>query len=142
MASVKVIVQALPVGSLYYTEVDTNPATLLGYGTWVRVAQGQFVVGQKATDTDFDIAEETGGAKTHTHGDHPALTHAGGAVGAIAQTATAGVKIGTSGVTGAALTHTHPAPGFTQPSQHAVQGHDSPSHLPPWYVSYIWKRTA
>lgn len=132
--------QAFPIGSVFLSVVNTNPATLLGYGAWSQIAQGQFLVGQKATDSDFDIVEETGGAKTHTHTDHPALTHTGGAVGTIAQTATAGIKIGTAGITGAALTHIHPAPSFTQPSQHNTQGHDSPSHLPPYFVVYIWRR--
>lgn len=78
-----------------------------------------------------------GGALTHTHTSHPALSHADGAVGAITATATAAVKIGTAGATGAANSHTHPAPSFTQPSQHAAQGHDSPNHEPP-YRTVIW----
>lgn len=134
--------EAFPVGALFLSVVDTNPNTLLGYGTWSQIAQGQFLVGQKTTDADFDTVEETGGAKTHTHTDHPAVTHSGGAVGTIPTTGTAAVKIGTSASNAAALAHTHPAPSFTQPDQHAIQSHNSPSHLPPYFVVYIWKRTA
>jgi hypothetical protein len=80
----------------------------------------------------------TGGAATHSHSftqpsDHAALTHSGTAIGnhtigSIAATATAAVKIGTSGTTAAAQTHTHAAPNIdahsvTQPSQHAAQSH-------------------
>jgi len=133
--------EAFPIGSVFLAVVATNPSTLLGYGTWSQIAQGEFLVGQKATDTDFDVAEETGGAKTHTHADHPALTHSGGAVGAIGVTAVAGVK-GLSGSGAADEAHTHPAPSFTQPSQHAAQSHNSPSHLPPYCVVYAWKRVA
>jgi hypothetical protein len=79
----------------------------------------------------------TGGALTHTHAQHAAQTHAGGAVGTIAATATAAVKIGTAGTTAAANTHTHPAPSFTQPTSHPALSHDSPNHEPPW-KSMIW----
>lgn len=82
-------------------------------------------------------ANVTGGNLTHTHTDHSALTHTGGAVGAIVATATTAVKVGTSASNAAAQTHTHPAPSFTQPNQHAAQSHDSPNHEPP-YKTTIW----
>jgi hypothetical protein len=56
-----------PVGSVYINASDlTNPATLLGFGTWVSLGTGRTLVGYSPTDSDFDTLEETGGAKTHT----------------------------------------------------------------------------
>ena len=56
-----------PVGSIYINASDgTNPGTLLGFGTWVAFGAGRVPVGIDATQTEFDTAEETGGAKTHT----------------------------------------------------------------------------
>jgi len=62
-----------PVGSIYINSgVTTNPATLLGFGTWVAFGAGRVMVGLNGSDTLFDTLEETGGSKdavvvSHTH---------------------------------------------------------------------------
>ena len=56
--------EAIPVGGLFLSVVATNPATLLGYGTWSAIAAGRVLVGLNSGDTDFDTVRETGGAKT------------------------------------------------------------------------------
>lgn len=56
---------AYPVGSIYINAgVTTNPASLLGFGTWTEFGAGKVLVGLNGSDTDFDTLEETGGAKT------------------------------------------------------------------------------
>lgn len=62
----------LPVGSIHISVVSTNPATTLGYGTWVSFGAGRVLVGLNAADASFDTVEETGGSKdavlvSHTH---------------------------------------------------------------------------
>jgi len=62
-----------PVGSIYVNAgVSTNPATLLGFGTWTAFGAGRVMVGLNASDSLFDTLEETGGSKdatvvSHTH---------------------------------------------------------------------------
>jgi hypothetical protein len=62
-----------PVGSIYVNAaVSTNPATLLGFGTWEAFGTGRVMVGLNASDALFDTLEETGGSKdavlvSHTH---------------------------------------------------------------------------
>jgi hypothetical protein len=62
-----------PVGSIYINAgVTTNPATLLGFGTWVAFGAGRVAVGLNASDPLFDALEETGGSKdaivvSHSH---------------------------------------------------------------------------
>ena len=56
-----------PVGSIYMNASNsTNPATLLGFGTWAAFGAGRVITGFDASDSDFDSAEETGGSKTKT----------------------------------------------------------------------------
>src|SRR3990172_6559387 len=67
-------IAAWPIGSVFLSVVSTDPAVLLGGGVWTQIASGRMLVGQNGGDTDFDAAEEVGGAKTssallaHTHG--------------------------------------------------------------------------
>ena len=62
-----------PVGSIYINAgVTTNPATLLGFGTWVAFGAGRVMVGLDGGDPLFDALQETGGSKdasvvSHTH---------------------------------------------------------------------------
>ena len=117
------------VGDVVFRADSTNPATAYGYGTWVQIAVGQFIVGQNGADTDFDTALETGGAKTHTHGVGSF------AVGAVAASTDAdgAALVGAAAV--ATSIHTHPAPAFSGTSA-------AGSTLPPYCVLYVWRRSA
>jgi len=140
------VVNALvyPVGSIYFNmAVSTNPATLLGVGTWVAYATGQVLVGIEGSGT-FDALDESLGAEamTGTTGSHtlatseiPSHSHTGGGIGSasIALGATQGASgmyhlgAGSTGSTGGAGGHTHTTTG---------------SILQPSVTVYIWKRTA
>lgn len=62
-----------PVGSIYTNATNsTNPATLLGFGTWTAFGAGRVMVGFNSANALFDTAEETGGSAdaitvSHTH---------------------------------------------------------------------------
>ena len=67
-----------PVGSIYINATNANnPSSLLGFGTWVAFGAGRVPVGIDATQSEFDTAEEVGGAKTHTltTSELPSHTH-------------------------------------------------------------------
>ena len=118
-----------PVGSIYMNATSsTNPGTLIGFGTWVAFGAGRVPVGIDSTDTDFDTAEETGGAKTHTLtvDEIPAHTHSVPNSGSQNNSFDSGTTVGndvtgTSGSTGGGQAH---------------------NNLQPYIVVYMWKRTA
>jgi hypothetical protein len=125
-----------PVGSIYNNiAVSTNPATLLGFGTWVAIT-GRVVVGLDASDTAFDTVGETGGSKdavvvSHTHTDsghtHPIYFQAT-AGGADYGSSTAGSSAGYATETG-----------YANISTTGVSGTNA--NLQPYVVAYVWKRT-
>lgn len=121
-----------PVGYVLISTVDTNPATFLGYGTWSKYAEGNLLLTAGATYG----AGTTGGSATHGHSFQNPSNHT---IGAIAATATAATKIGTSGTTAAAQTHTHAAPSIDAHSGGAVV---DATQLPPYLAAYLWRRTA
>ena len=114
-----------PIGSLYISTLSTNPATILGIGTWGAFGVGRVLVGIDPTDTDFDTVEETGGAKTSTPDAHTGVAVNDHTKVANKQGAAAGDVVTTE-------THT-----VTQPNDHAAM-----SIIQPYIVVYIWKRTA
>ena len=123
-----------PVGSIYINAaVTTNPATLLGFGTWVAFGTGRMMVGYDASDTDFDALQETGGAKTHTltTSELPSHTHKNPAGISPAPNANDLDITGGNGATVASNVVTD-----------ATGGGSAHNNMPPYIVAYMWRRTA
>jgi len=156
-----------PVGWCLLSFVNINPATFLGYGTWVAAGAGRVLVGLDAGDADFNVVEKTGGEKSRGSlkhsgagvSDHPPLTHSGCTVTQHPATNTGPASAGATkrGSTASTLTlgvHTHQLPALShsvlQASQHPTQQHEAIqadehpaiSVLQPYLVAYIWKRVA
>jgi hypothetical protein len=157
---------AWPVGSVFLSVVATNPALLLGFGTWQAISAGRMLVGVNAGDTDFDTAEKTGGAKTATPAGAVAAPVFTGSTNQATSSVSAGTPAGTinAHTTAADSTTTGGTAKVTGPSSHtftgsALAGHShtitpagtnsapaftgsSMSILPPYLAVFLWKRTA
>jgi hypothetical protein len=161
--------QALyPVGSIYTNATNsTNPATLLGFGTWTAFAAGRVMVGLNAGDPLFDTAEETGGsansiAVSHTHtadtaGNHQHFTYkavqvAPTGVGASNLTNSNYAAYATSGGTdfayGIQASGSEADVGLTSTAgshTHTINSAGSSgtnANYQPYITVYMWKRTA
>jgi hypothetical protein len=114
-----------PVGYVIITVIPDNPGVTLGYGTWAAFGAGRVLVGVDAGDTDFDTAEETGGAKTvAAAGSVSTPTFTGSS--ATTSSDSAGTPSGTN--TGAAVS----AHSGTAVADHASHTHtytDVPNHV-------------
>ena len=161
-AFVTAALQALyPVGSIYINaSSSTNPATLLGFGTWASVGDGKVLVNQDTADTAFDTLGETGGSKdaivvSHTHsfsattsGQSADHTHVGGnttefgtgTVSASGYSSNSGVNsLGKTYVSsGTSNDHTHSVSGTTG----STGSSGTNANLQPYVVVKMWKRTA
>jgi len=116
-----------PVGSIYTNAaVSTNPATLLGFGTWAAYAEGRVPVGKAGSGT-FDTLNAQGGAETHTLSiaEMPAHTH------------TVNVTTNTSG---SVKGNGNEGGGVETTS--STGGGGAHNNLQPYIVVYMWKRTA
>jgi len=135
LAAVAAILEHVyPVGCIFTAGVSTNPATLLGIGTWSAL-ESVFIVGKDSSGT-FDTLDATGGAETvklsaaesglpeHTHTyDQPEDSDGGGSGEQEAQDINGGTA--TSGVVGGAA--------------EAASAHEN---LPPYVVKYVWQRAS
>ena len=136
---------AYPVGSIYMNASNSdNPSTLLGFGTWVAFGAGRVPVGIDSGDTDFDTAEETGGAKTHTLDldEMPSHRHGGIYPAGSAGSFTQGFDVDNA-TSGNTLTEekftTYAGGDKTDGTEGTTQAHNN---LQPYIVVYMWKRTA
>jgi hypothetical protein len=137
-----------PVGSIYTNaSVSTNPATLLGFGTWTAFAAGRVMVGFNSGNALFDTAEETGGSAdaivvSHTHtatvtdAGHTHTANTGTLAGAQFQAGNLGFPRETNNTTttASAVTGISVANSTTGSS-------GTNANYQPYITVYMWKRT-
>ena len=141
-----VAIRALyPVGTIYINASNgTNPATLLGFGTWVAFGAGRVPVGFDSGNALFDTPEETGGTADsivvehnhsvtdsgHNHTDNKATSTG------FNSTVGGGVNQFSNSFTGTTSTETT---GITIDNE-GTSGTNT--NYQPYITVYMWKRTA
>jgi hypothetical protein len=136
---------AYPVGSIYINaSVSTNPATLLGFGTWTAFGAGRVMVGFNASDSLFDTVEETGGSKdaivvSHTHSiSDPGHSHSIDMASSQNTNNQVPSQLSTSQTPRTANTNS----ADTGISINSTGDSGTNANLQPYIVVYMWKRTA
>jgi hypothetical protein len=149
-----------PVGSIYINSgVTTNPATLLGFGTWVAFGAGRVMVGLNGSDSLFDSLEETGGSKdatlvSHNHtfsgttggqsNDHvhrlfeAATAFPPGGLPEAPYNGSVNGTLSNDTTSGTSQDHTHGFSGTTSTSGSSATN----ANLQPYITVAMWKRTA
>lgn len=130
-----------PVGTIREFNVSTNPATLLGFGTWSAFGAGRVTVCINASDTEFDTNGETGGEKTHllTSAESGLKAHAHGMT--ILQTVGTGAYCAPDAAVVRAATPVDNL-GFNTGNNTASDASSAHNNLQPYIVVYRWVRTA
>jgi hypothetical protein len=130
-----------PVGSLYMNAVNgTNPASLLGFGTWVAFGAGKVPIGINSADADFATVGQTGGQKdvqAHKHALNGYMPNSTGVL-IINDSNGDAVLITDNAVSGENIGNWSPA-GDGRGVQ--VTGSGS-TNMNPYVVVYMWQRTA
>ena len=133
-----------PVGSIYMNINSTNPSTFFPDTTWVLFGSGKTLVGVDTNDTDFNVAEKTGGSKylqAHNHGGSTSTDYAynsteiyttGGSTNFNALT-WAGSLVGADTTYRDKTLHSHTI---------STDGTGDSGNLQPYITVYMWKRTA
>jgi hypothetical protein len=144
-----------PVGSIYINAgVSTNPATLLGFGTWTAFGAGRVMVGLNASDALFDTLEETGGSKdaivvTHAHTTSTTVTdpqhqHAASSGNFLTETGSGSYAYGGAGANISVVTNTaNASTGISVSTTINTSGDPGTNaNLQPYITVAMWKRTA
>jgi len=139
-----------PVGSIYTNATSsTNPATLLGFGTWTAFGAGRVMVGFNASNALFDTAEETGGSAdaitvSHTHTATSTVTdpthnhsYTQPSPGSYVQNINGTGQGAVAGTTGSASTGISVATSISTTGSSGTN-----ANYQPYITVYMWKRTA
>ena len=134
-----------PVGSIY----TTNPATLLGFGTWSAFGAGRFMVGLDAGNAAFDTAQETGGSAnaivvSHTHTATSSVSDPGHNHTIGFENHTIDQNSGSAALAKQGTSNTSTAStGISVSTSISTEGSSATNaNLPPYIVVYMWRRTA
>jgi len=137
-----------PVGSIYTNAtVSTNPATLLGFGTWTAFGAGRVMVGFDSSNALFDTAEETGGSAdaivvSHTHTavvTDPGHVHAVFSAGQLSPRGGNEQPLGPSTSSGY---NTASATTGVTVANNPTGSSGTNANYQPYITVYMWKRTA
>ena len=142
------VAQALfPVGAIYTATVSTNPATLLGFGTWTAFAAGKTIIGNGGGFT----AGSTGGSAdaivvSHTHTATTTATDSGHSHAIQLRDGSGGNPQSpnhSDGGSWATYTSGTGVANITATTTVATAGSSGTNaNLPPYIVVYMWQRTA
>ncbi len=138
-----------PVGAIYTAVVSTNPATLIGFGTWTAFGAGRVMVGFDSGNALFDTAEETGGSAnatlpSHTHTatvTDPSHSHAIGRAHQVTAVAS-GPTIADPQDQSSAVQNTQTATTGITVSNSTEGSSATNANYQPYITVYMWKRTA
>ena len=131
---VEVLKKVYPVGSLYINASDsTNPATLLGFGTWEAFGAGRVMVG-KASSGTFTTAGATGGEETHTLTVDEMPSHG--------HTGSMGPKTNTWEAPNQVINYQYQSSAPTTFYTTGTGGGQAHNNLQPYIVTYMWKRVS
>jgi hypothetical protein len=145
-AFVQSVAQVLfPVGAIYTATVSTNPATLLGFGTWTAFGAGRTIIGNGGGFT----AGSTGGSAdaivvSHTHTATSTVTdpthshsYTQPSPGTYVQNINGTGQGAVAGTTGSSSTGISVATSISTTGSSGTN-----ANLPPYIVVYMWQRTA
>jgi hypothetical protein len=143
-----------PVGTIYTAVVSTNPATLLGFGTWTAFGTGRVMVGIDTSDAGLATAEQTGGSKnaivvSHTHTATSTVTdpqhqHAASSGNFLTETGSGSYAYGGTGANISVVTNTaNASTGISVSTTINTSGDPGTNaNLQPYITVAMWKRTA
>ncbi len=148
-----------PVGSIYTNAaVATNPATLLGFGTWTAFGTGRVMIGIDSGNTLFDTVEETGGnadisisgttdshtltlaqIPAHDHNNTGTYDTGGGALNYLPNAGNPNFTWGGGGLGGRYGVEPN---GGGEGHTHGITYDGTNANYQPYITVYMWKRTA